>query len=154
VLILWTSILAVNFSWFCSQNFRSEKSTENAPYVLLNDILTALNNKQMVGGIFCDLHKAFDFINHTVLLEKMKFYGVSRKFYNLIKSYLDGRYKKSSLKSQQWYWIHLGENKTRGTPRINCGTVTFSNLYKRLAKLSIHWNLNPFMCRRYQYNSN
>jgi len=77
--------------------FRSEKSTENASYVLLNEIRTALNNKQMVGGIFCDLHKAFDCINHTMLLEKMKFYRVSGKFYNLIKSYLDGRYQKVVL---------------------------------------------------------
>ena len=71
-------------------------STENASYTLLNEILTALN-KQMVGGIFCDLHKAFDCINHAVLLEKMKFYGVSGKFYNLVKSYLDGRYQKVIL---------------------------------------------------------
>ena len=47
--------------------FRSELSTENASYILLNEILTALNNKQMVGGIFCDLHKAFDCINHAVI---------------------------------------------------------------------------------------
>jgi len=51
----------------------------------------------MVGGTFCDLHKACDCINHSVLLEKMKFYGVSGKFYNLIKSYLDGRYQKVVL---------------------------------------------------------
>jgi len=67
-------------------------STENASYILLNEILTALNNKQM-GGIFCGLHKAFECINHAVLLEKMKFYGVSGKFYNLVKSYLDGSYQ-------------------------------------------------------------
>jgi len=48
--------------------FRSEVSTENASYILLNEILIALNNKQMVEGIFCDLHKAFDCINHSVLL--------------------------------------------------------------------------------------
>ena len=47
--------------------FRSEKSTENASYVLFNEILTALNNKQMVGGILCDLHKAFDCINLLAL---------------------------------------------------------------------------------------
>ena len=47
---------------------------------LVNEILTALNNKQMVGGIFFDLNKAFDCINHAVLLEKIKFYGVSGKF--------------------------------------------------------------------------
>ena len=56
--------------------FRSNVSTESASFVLLNEILTALNNKQTVGGIFCDLHKAFDCINHALLLEKLKFYGV------------------------------------------------------------------------------
>ena len=72
-------------------------STENASYILLNEILTALNNKQIVGGIFYDLHKAFDCINHAILLEKMNFFGVSGKFYNLVKSYLDGRYQKVVL---------------------------------------------------------
>jgi hypothetical protein len=67
---------------------------KNASYILLNEILTAMNCKQMVGGIFCDLHKAFDCINHAVLLEKLKFYGVLGKFYYFLKSYLDGRYQK------------------------------------------------------------
>jgi len=51
----------------------------------------------MVGGIFCDLHKAFDCINQAVLLENMKFYGISGKLYNLFKSYVDGRYQKVIL---------------------------------------------------------
>ena len=52
--------------------FRSDVSTENASHILLNEILAAMNSKQMVGGIFCDVHKAFDCINHVVLLEKLK----------------------------------------------------------------------------------
>jgi hypothetical protein len=72
-------------------------STENASHILLNKILIAMNSKQMVGGIFCDLHKAFDCINHAVLLEKLKLYGISGKFYDLVKSYLDGRYQKVTL---------------------------------------------------------
>jgi hypothetical protein len=56
-----------------------------------------MNNKQIVGGIFCDLCKAFDSINHIVLLEKLKFYGISGKFYNLVKSYLEGGYQKVIL---------------------------------------------------------
>ena len=51
----------------------------------------------MVGGIFYDLHKAFDCINHAVLFEKIKLYGVSGKFYNFVKSYVDGRYQKVIL---------------------------------------------------------
>ena len=74
--------------------FRSAISMENASYILLNEILTAMNYKQIVGGIFCDFNKAFDCINHAVLLQKLKFYWVLGKFYNLVKSYLDGRYQK------------------------------------------------------------
>ena len=77
--------------------FRSEVSTESASHILLNEILEAMNSKQLVGGIFCDLHKAFDCINHDVLLEKLKFYGVSGKFYNLVKLCLNGRYQKVIL---------------------------------------------------------
>jgi hypothetical protein len=38
--------------------FRSNSSTGNATFKLLNDILQALKNKELVGGIFCDLEKA------------------------------------------------------------------------------------------------
>jgi hypothetical protein len=75
-------------------------STGNASYILLNEILVAMNSKQIVGGIFCDLQKAFDCMNHGVLLEKLKFYGVSGKFYNSIKPYLCWKIPKSNYKSK------------------------------------------------------
>ena len=96
--------------------FQSEMSTENASYILLNEILRTLNNKQIVGGMYCDLHKAFDCINHAIVREKMKFYVVSGKFYNLIKSYLDGRYQKVVLshnKGIQFTW----EKRRQGVPQ-------------------------------------
>ena len=40
--------------------FRRGFTTENAVYKLINEVLNALNNKQIVGGIFCDLTKAVD----------------------------------------------------------------------------------------------
>jgi hypothetical protein len=40
--------------------FRQHSSTEKAIYELLNKILSALNNKTMIGSIFGDLEKAFD----------------------------------------------------------------------------------------------
>ena len=38
--------------------------TNNATYKLTTEILNAMNNKLLVGGIFCDLEKAFDCVNH------------------------------------------------------------------------------------------
>jgi len=37
--------------------FRKQHSTEQAAFCLTNSILTALNKKRIVGGIFCDLQK-------------------------------------------------------------------------------------------------
>ena len=68
--------------------FRKQHSIEQAAFSLINSILIALNNKQIAGGIFCDLQKAFDCVNHTILLEKLQFYGVYGKLFTLIESYL------------------------------------------------------------------
>jgi len=40
--------------------FRVGLKTDNAIYKLTTEILNAMNNKLLVGGIFCDLEKAFD----------------------------------------------------------------------------------------------
>jgi hypothetical protein len=40
--------------------FRCNSSTEIAIYTLINNILSSLNNRIIVGELFCDLQKAFD----------------------------------------------------------------------------------------------
>jgi hypothetical protein len=52
--------------------FRPKLNTDNATYQLTNGILDALNNKLLIAGIFCDLEKAFDCVNHKLLLFKLK----------------------------------------------------------------------------------
>jgi hypothetical protein len=74
--------------------FRKKSSTDKAAYKLINDILAALNNKQIVGCMFFDLEKAFDCVNHDILFAKMKYYGIMGVKYNLIKSYLEDRYQR------------------------------------------------------------
>jgi len=54
-------------------------TTENATYKLIKEILNALNNKLMVGIIFYDLEKAFDFVTHDILLSNLKTYLITGK---------------------------------------------------------------------------
>jgi hypothetical protein len=46
--------------------FRKNSSTELAIFKLTNQILTYINDKNVSGGIFCDLKKAFDTVNHDI----------------------------------------------------------------------------------------
>jgi hypothetical protein len=69
----------------------------------------------MVGGIFCDLTKAFDCVNHSVLLSKLKFYGITGRAYNLLSLYLCDRYQRVSIKNtdlgncfSDWKKVKLG----------------------------------------------
>jgi len=62
--------------------FRVSSSTNRAACKLLNEILTALNNKLKVGGIFCDLEKAFACVNRNILLSKLEFCGIIGRIQN------------------------------------------------------------------------
>jgi len=54
-------------------------TTENAMYKLRYEILNALNNKLIVGGIFCGLEKTFDCVNRALWLPKLETCGITNK---------------------------------------------------------------------------
>jgi hypothetical protein len=79
--------------------FRTKSSTEVATHNLINNALLALDAKLSVGGLFCDLAKAFDSVNHIVLLSTLEFYGINGSIGKLIKSYLNDRYQRTLINS-------------------------------------------------------
>ena len=52
-----------------------------------------------VGGIFCDLSKAFDCVNHKILLAKLHFYGIQGVFEVWLRSYWNKRRQKVGVTS-------------------------------------------------------
>jgi len=56
--------------------FREGISIQQAVFTLTDNILTTLNQWQHVGGIFSDLSKVFDCVNHEILLCKLNCYGI------------------------------------------------------------------------------
>jgi hypothetical protein len=78
--------------------FRKGLSTDKALYKFLDEILCTLNHKTHVGGIFCDLAKAFDCMNHDILL-KQSFYGMKGKAGQWFKSYLNCTKQRAEIKS-------------------------------------------------------
>jgi len=59
--------------------FRRDLSKKKTTYKLTDDILTALNNKLLFGGIIGDLEKVINCVNHEILLLKLAFHRFSSK---------------------------------------------------------------------------
>ena len=71
--------------------FRRKHSTVHTLINLCQKIADALDNRKYACGVFVDLQKAFDTVDHDILLAKLQHYGIRGKTFNLFKSYLTGR---------------------------------------------------------------
>ena len=73
--------------------FQDGKSTCMALITLIDKISAALDNGEIVVGLFLDFSKAFDTVNHTILLNKLFHYGIQDIPLKWFKSYLSQRYQ-------------------------------------------------------------
>ena len=62
--------------------FRKNYSTSIALIEVVDSIIKYLDDSDTVVGIYLDLQKAFDTVNHEILLAKMKNYGIRGVIYN------------------------------------------------------------------------
>ena len=71
--------------------FRKYHSTELAALKLSDSIISKMDEGYIPFTIYLDLSKAFDTLNHEILLNKLRHYGIGGSAMNLIKNYLSNR---------------------------------------------------------------
>ena len=90
--------------------FRKNHSTNMAIITLVDKINSAIDNGDHVIGIFLDLRKAFDTVNHQILLKKLYKYGIRGIALNWFTDYLNERYQYVSF-----------DNHTSSKKLVTCG---------------------------------
>ena len=88
---LYSFLTTMNVIYDKQFGFRKNHSTTHAVNYSINKILGEIEAKNHVIGIFVDLSKAFDTIDHQKLLNKLEHYGIRGICHDLLKSYLSNR---------------------------------------------------------------
>ena len=71
--------------------FRKNHSTNHAILSIIEQIQDTIKNNKFAIGIFIDLQKAFDTVNHSILLKKLNHYGIKNITNKWFESYLSDR---------------------------------------------------------------
>ena len=90
--------------------FRKNNSTTFALLQITEKIKETIDNKKFGCGIFIDLRKAFDTVNHKILLKKLEHYGIRDLTHNWFESYLTNR--------RQYVFLNGESSEIRN---VNCG---------------------------------
>ena len=84
--------------------FRKNHNTQNSLLRMIESWKVRLNNRSKVGVIITDLSKAFDSLNHELLLIKLKTYGLDNYSVTFTKSYLTNRLQRCKINNSFCEW--------------------------------------------------
>lgn len=98
--------------------FRKKRSTVEAINAFVHAIHEALDSRTLVLGIACDLSKAFDCVDHSVLLRKLDKLGLRGVVNVWLGSYLDGRVQVTEIVDEKSYKVRSNWARiTKGVPQ-------------------------------------
>ena len=80
-----------NLLYNAQYGFRTEHSTELAALEMVDRVIIEMDKNNTPLNIFLDLSKAFDTLDHKILLKKLNYYGINGAAYSLMESYLTNR---------------------------------------------------------------
>ena len=80
---------------------------------LYNQLLRAMEHRNVSCFIFLDPAKAFDTVDHSILLDKLEYYGISGTTLDWFKSYLTDRTQNVSINGQ----LSISNKIQRGVPQ-------------------------------------
>ena len=98
---LYSFLCENNLIYIRQSGFRSKHSTETALIKIIDDLLFNLDNDRVSGMVLVDYRKAFDMIDHTLLLKKLEVYGISRDSLEWFTFYLKDRRQLVELGDKQ-----------------------------------------------------
>ena len=75
-------------------DFRKSQRAQNAVPVMIEKWKAILNKKLLVGALFMDLSKAFDALDHSLLLAKLSAYVFDNNSSSFVQSYLTNRFQR------------------------------------------------------------
>ena len=84
-----------NFFYSHQYGFRDGRIIQQAIIKTSNFISEAINNEELVVGLFVDISKSFDSIDTNILIKKLENAGIRSPILELMKSYLNDRIQKS-----------------------------------------------------------
>lgn len=80
--------------------FRAARSTTTNLVSMVEYLLNVLPGAGQVDAVYVDMAKAFDRVNHSILLDKVKSFGIGGILHRWLESYLTGRYQSVKMGSQ------------------------------------------------------
>jgi retron-type reverse transcriptase len=90
---LYSFFVHHNLIYTQQYGFLPKHSTQDAVHHLHNTIVNSIENQEFTVGIFLDLSKAFDTINHQILINKLSNYGVRGNTLQLLETYIKDRHQ-------------------------------------------------------------